>query len=357
VADAEEEHPDAGELIDPTAVVGRRMAGWLIDTALVVAVFVLVLVVLGDSFERPGTDTDLEIRRFGSDTAVLFRSTVAVVHTWEWLVAGAAAAVTTLLLLVALPARRGWTPGLLAAELRLVDIEGASVGLRAAFVRFVGWIIDILPGVPLVGLAAMRFGQHHQRVGDRMAHTYVVDRAFTGMPPVEPTVDPTTTQVTTVAAASVSTEHPDTAGSPLDEQAIVQRRSARAATRDETAPPEPAVSAPTSAEDGGTGGAVWAPDAQEGAAPSSAARSGAAQSERRDSPGATAPAASTGDPDDHARPTTPARPATPTPGRVPDGVVADQPVWDRATRRYLMWHGATGKWVAFDDSDQSWKPI
>ena len=118
---------------------------------------------------------------------------------------------TGLLFLVVLPGRRGWTPGLLAAELRLVDGAGGRVGFRPALVRFVGWLIDILPGVPLVGLLAMRFGRHHQRIGDRMAHTYVVDRAFVDAPPTEPATltDGTVTPIVTAEALDRGGRGPD----------------------------------------------------------------------------------------------------------------------------------------------------
>ncbi|MEL7207803.1 MAG: RDD family protein, partial [Actinomycetota bacterium] len=169
---------EAGTVVLPTAVVGRRVAAWAIDVMLTWAAVLAVLVALGDSFERPGDDTGLDVGRFGSDTAVFFRSTVAVIHAWEWAVAFAVATVVAVVVFVLLPGRRGWSPGSLAADLRLVDGEGATPGVRRALVRTLGWIIDALPGIPLVGFAAMRFSRDHQRVGDRFARSYVVDKRF-----------------------------------------------------------------------------------------------------------------------------------------------------------------------------------
>lgn len=337
MADAEAE----AELIDPTDVVGRRMAGWLVDVALVVGTVLVVVLVLGDSFERPGPDTDLDFRRVGSDSAIFFRSTVAVVHAWEWLVAAGAGVLSALILLVLLPSWRGWSPGLLAAELRLVDREGAPVGLRAAMVRLVGWVIDILPGVPLVGLAAMRFGRHHQRIGDRLAHTYVVDRAHAGSSPTEPASGTADSRVTTVPADDASLTGAVGAGEALTEKTTVQRRWGLRRRRDhqptESSESTGAASSPSSGSDSAP--AIWAPEDgpkdQEGRRPAGSPRGAKAQ---------TAPD------DQH-------RGEGSRPGRTPEGVTADEPHWDREEKRYVMWHGATGRWVGYDDAEQSWKPL
>ena len=312
---------DGSELIDPTAVVGRRMAGWLIDVAIVTGIVLIVLLLLGDSFERPGSDTDLELRRVGSDTAVFFRSTVAVVHAWEWAAAATVGMVSGLVLLIALPGRRGWTPGLLAAELRLVDGAGGRVGFRPALVRFVGWLIDILPGIPLVGLLAMRFGRHHQRIGDRMAHTYVVDRAFVGAPPTEPATRPDG-PVAPVVTAEVAPDEEASSASAAAEETTVHRRLGR--RRRQEAGPVAIADDTTDPAD------TPAPSATEPAADTGAWAAGTADRDDRSGPAAVGP---------------------------PEGVVADQPQWDRAQNRYVMWHGATGRWVGYDDEAESWKPL
>jgi uncharacterized RDD family membrane protein YckC len=334
-------------LVDPTEVVGRRMAGWLVDVAVITGTVLIVLLLLGDSFERPGSDTGLDLRRFGSDTAIFFRSTVAVVHAWELLAAAGAGAFATFLLLVVLPARRGWTPGLLAAELRLVDREGGPVGLRSASVRFVGWVIDILPGVPLVGLLAMRFGRHHQRVGDRLAHTYVVDRAFAGRPPHEPAPVDADGHVTTVLIDHAPPQDEGTADGALTDQSTVRRGFTGLQDRD--GPPAESSDAPTPspspAGEGGPEATVWAPD------------EGQADPDDRDDPDNRSGPDDKSHPGDRHDPEDQSHDGERAPGRAPDGVVADQPLWDRDRNQYVMWHGPTGRWVGYDDSEQSWKPL
>jgi uncharacterized RDD family membrane protein YckC len=336
---------DGSVLVDPTDVVGRRMAGWLIDLAIVAGTVLVVLLLLGDSFERPGPDTGLDVRRVGSDTAIFLRSTVAVVHAWEWLVAAGVGALAAFLLLILLPARRGWTPGLLAAELRLVDGEGAEVGLRQSIVRFVGWVIDILPGVPVVGLVAMRFGSLHQRLGDRLAHTYVVDRAFAGRPPNEAAPVDADGQVTTLLTDQAPSEDEGDVDSVLTGQTTVRRRSRK--RHDPERPPEESTEtadpSPASTGESAAPAAVWAPE--EGPADQDD-RNGGDGADPGDQRGADADA----DRDDQ-------RPPDSQPSRIPDEVVADEPIWDRGSKRYVMWHGATDRWVAYDDDDQAWRPL
>ena len=332
------------ELIDPTGVVGRRMAGWLVDAALICIAVLAVLLLLGDSYQRPGTATDLDVGQFGSDTAIFFRSTVAVVHLWEWAVAAAVCVGCALLLFVLLPARRGWTPGLLAAELRLVDGEGRRARPRQAFVRLVAWIIDIIPGVPVVGLVAMQLGRHHQRVGDRLARTYVVDRAYTDRPPTKPVPverDGTVTAVDPEVDVSLGStaESEDVAS----EQASVRRRLRRPGGHDE-----------------GDDETVDAGDDEAGTDDAS----GSTGTDPVIDEASWAPATDREPPDDDDPDPSPA--LTSTAGLVPgsggetpeppDGVVPDEPRWDRERKQYVMWHGATGRWVAFNDDDQKWRP-
>jgi hypothetical protein len=274
--------------VDPTAVVGRRIAGWMVDVAIVVVAVTLALVALGDSFQRPGPSTSLDVRFIDGDTAIFFRSTVAVVHAWEWAVAGGAAVLVVLIGMIILPGRRGWSPGLLAADLRLVGPDGHRVGVRRALVRFIGWIVDALPGVPLVGYIAMRTGRHHQRVGDRMARTFVVDHRLAGQPPTE-LVAVESTQPTPIPVPD------DVEDGPEVETSIAEVGPGSGAQE------PPSDESPDAGDD-----ADWGP----------------------------------------------AGPPGP-----PAGVEADQPLWDRQHERYVMWHGKTGKWVTYDDSEESWRPL
>jgi uncharacterized RDD family membrane protein YckC len=328
---------EAGDdLVDPTDVVGRRVAGWLVDATLVAASALVVLVMLGDSFERPGSGVGLELRQVGSDTAIFFRSTVAVIHTWEWLVTAAVAGLVAVLMLVVLPGRRGWTPGLLAADLRLVDEEGERTGVRRALVRFGGWLIDLLPGVPLVGFAAMRVGRHHQRVGDRMAHTYVVDAAFAGRAPTEPAPADDRAQHPTVVAEPAEAEGgvPATTG-VVGEAARLPRRGRRRRRVEPDEETSPAAGGPASTT-------AWAPTGSDPEPGSAGEPSGGGRE---------------GDPAERVTAEAGAGDRSERRAGPPDGVDPDQPLWDRRRRRYVMWHSRTDRWVAFDDEQERWTPL
>ena len=102
-------------------------------------------------------------------------------------------AVAVLVLLVLLPGRKGWSPGYLAADLRLQRRGGERAGIGRALVRTIAWVIDILPGLPLVAYTSASLTRRHQRVGDLLARTYVVDKRAAGRPvdaPLEDIVDP-----------------------------------------------------------------------------------------------------------------------------------------------------------------------
>jgi hypothetical protein len=39
----------------------------------------------------------------------------------------------------------------------------------------------------------------------------------------------------------------------------------------------------------------------------------------------------------------------------PDGVPADEPIWDRRNKRYVLWHSKSGRWLAHTDA--GWAPF
>jgi uncharacterized RDD family membrane protein YckC len=60
--------------------------------------------------------------------------------------------------------------------LRVVDINGRRLSVAAAFLRNVLRLVDAGPAYYLIGLAAALTSPSYQRLGDRVAHTYVVFR-------------------------------------------------------------------------------------------------------------------------------------------------------------------------------------
>jgi hypothetical protein len=76
-----------------------------------------------------------------------------------------------------LPCRWGWSPGFLAADIRVVHAgDGYPPGLARALLRTLLWIVDGLPGIPIVAYVSARRTRLHQRVGDIAANTVVIEK-------------------------------------------------------------------------------------------------------------------------------------------------------------------------------------
>lgn len=176
-------------LTDQTAVVARRGGAWFIDVVLCGLAAALPALLLADAYalDRPGGGLELEWN--DGDLGVFVRDTVVVLRPAELAVTLGALAVAVLFLLVLLPGRRGWSPGKLAADLRLVRHSGDRAGAGRALVRTLAWVIDLIPGIPLVAYASARLTRRHQRVGDLLARTYVVDKRAVGRPVDQPLDD------------------------------------------------------------------------------------------------------------------------------------------------------------------------
>jgi uncharacterized RDD family membrane protein YckC len=137
-------------VIEPTDVLWRRIGAFLIDEALAVAGALIT-------------------------TAVVAGFSVAtfVVALLAWLVGFAA-----------IQAFTGATPGMHAVGLRVVTASGDRAGPRRNAIRSGAWVVDGFPYVvPLVGYAAAFGDRDAQRLGDRWAGTYVVDKDLVGQPP------------------------------------------------------------------------------------------------------------------------------------------------------------------------------
>ncbi len=39
----------------------------------------------------------------------------------------------------------------------------------------------------------------------------------------------------------------------------------------------------------------------------------------------------------------------------PEGVPADEPIWDRRNKRYVLWHSKAGRWLTH--GDHGWAPL
>jgi uncharacterized RDD family membrane protein YckC len=143
-------------VIDPTDVLWKRAGAWAVDATLGTLVLVLV--------------------------TVLAR---AVVGTGTGLLLGVVAAVAFWLGLHTLvQGIKGTTPGKALAGLRVVDADGRPCSTSAAWKRSVCWFADGFPYLlPVAGFTASMSSKGSQRLGDRVARTWVVDEQFLGVPP------------------------------------------------------------------------------------------------------------------------------------------------------------------------------
>ncbi len=145
------------------APAGKRLAAWLIDQVIPVAVVAVVVgVTLPAVLDSAGAAQQQALATF--TMAMLVASVVSLAYTvwlWGW------------------QAAAGKTPGNLVLGLRVTSEEGTPAGWGAIFLR---WVIIAVSGVvPVVGPVLMLLSNlwdaNHQRQGwhDKVARTLVVD--------------------------------------------------------------------------------------------------------------------------------------------------------------------------------------
>lgn len=176
-------------LTDPTAVVARRGGAWFIDLVLCALAGAVPALLLADAYSGNQADGGRPVQWVDGDLGIFIRDTTIVLRGPDLAITLGAFAVAVLVFLVLLPGRRGWSPGYLAADLRLERRDGTRAGIGRALVRTVAWVIDILPGLPLVAYASATLTSRHQRIGDLLARTYVVDKRAAGRPVDAPVDD------------------------------------------------------------------------------------------------------------------------------------------------------------------------
>lgn len=155
------------------ASVRRRLAAWLVDLALTALPATAVAVT--------------QARTVVPDPAAPFApdpSWVTVAGTgYRWTtggaaLTGAAGLLAALIVLILIPANTsGWTPGLRLVRLRVMTTAGTRARLHHHLVRTLFGLIDLAPFVipGLLGWFLAHRSPLHQRLGDRLARTMVVD--------------------------------------------------------------------------------------------------------------------------------------------------------------------------------------
>jgi len=171
----------------PLASVRRRLAAWLVDLTLIVMPSAAVALT--------------QARVVVPDPAAPFApdpSWIMVAGTgYRWTaggasLTGAAGLLAALIVLILIPANTsGWTPGLRLVRLRVLTTAGTRAGLHHHLVRTVFGLADLAPfAIPgLLGWYLAHRSPLHQRLGDRMARTMVVDHRHPERP-----VDPGATR-------------------------------------------------------------------------------------------------------------------------------------------------------------------
>lgn len=176
--------------VDPTAVIGRRVLSFIVDmfVGLVVMAFFLVAFTDFEQFDRETAPLRVRAACFvdeefesGSHICIELGDTIYFAEggstgsqllTWGY----------GFVVFVVWQGLAGLTPGKLVAGLRTVNADGGPPGMFKAFLRHILWIVDLFPYlIPgLVGFITASNGQGHQRVGDRVANTYVVEAQWIG---------------------------------------------------------------------------------------------------------------------------------------------------------------------------------
>lgn len=151
----------------------------------------------------------------------------------------------------------GMTLGKAAFGIRTVSEDGSAPGIGRAFVRWILWIVDLLPCyiffLPLVGGITAVASKGHRRVGDMAAKTYVVDKGAMGRPvsipgvtaaaaaPFTPAASPPPPGSTAGAASSPTS---DTSSWPTASNAGWGAPDATEPTVADTPAPEPGAAEP-----------------------------------------------------------------------------------------------------------------
>jgi uncharacterized RDD family membrane protein YckC len=162
----------------PTAVVGRRVAAYVIDSLIGSAITVITWFAL--TTQVPGK---CPAGGGGFDIGDNCRGFLAGESGKQgaWIVINIVAAIV---LFIVLPGVKGYTPGKAIMGIRLVNAEGRPPGILRALLRNILWIVDGFPYfIPaLTGFIVALNSERNQRVGDMAASTFVVDKNFAGQP-------------------------------------------------------------------------------------------------------------------------------------------------------------------------------
>jgi uncharacterized RDD family membrane protein YckC len=164
---------------DPTAVLGRRIAAYLVDVALVAAIGVaLIVTAYTRFFGAPANTCPGFIATAGGYWCLQVGGHLYVLSQNGRLRVEALTMLAGFLDLVVLQAFTGASVGKHVFGLRVVDENGQGPSFLRTLARWLLLIVD--SGCFLVGLITVSTTRMHRRVGDLVCGTYVVGEASAG---------------------------------------------------------------------------------------------------------------------------------------------------------------------------------
>jgi uncharacterized RDD family membrane protein YckC len=183
---------------DPTAVIGRRIAAYVVDALMRSIILVIAFFLLAENPSSPAELTASQLDLVDAN----FDQTIDVEAKWNfddafggvhnddevWFVEGGEFSFVNLLFLgygllmfVSLEGGTGRTLGKSMFGIATVDEEGRPPGVGRALVRWLLFIIDLLL-LFVPALIAVLTSRGHRRIGDMAARTYVVRADALGQP-------------------------------------------------------------------------------------------------------------------------------------------------------------------------------
>jgi uncharacterized RDD family membrane protein YckC len=178
---------------DPTAVLGRRYGAFIIDAAICLIVFAALF------FATATTHTRAEALRIpgchlstsdSSQVECNGRAVITVndtVYEAEFGVFTALCVAFTLLYFAVVEGLSGGSAGKHITGLRVVNPDGAHIGLPRSLARWAVFAVDGPFTFFLCGIITSSVSSGHRRLGDMAATSYVVGRADAGRSVVVPT--------------------------------------------------------------------------------------------------------------------------------------------------------------------------
>lgn len=333
--------------LDPTNVIGRRIAAWFIDVIIpsVVAVIVGYIVFIGAATKVPAPTTDFcTFANRPTNSACLQVGDNAYIGTNDDVraafTAGGLVSLVGALNLFVVQGLTGASVGKHMIGLRVVKADGSVAGFGSNAVRTLLLIVDQFFCF-LVGLITALATHPHRRVGDMAAGTFVVAKQSAGTP---------------IATQMGVTPYPQGSWTPPPQTTWGQPGPGGAQPWGAPAPgwgTPPSASPPPAATPPAWGTPAASPPPTSEPAPSEPASSAPATSEApaEGAAGWGAPAASSQAATPQAAVPQAAAPQAGTPG------ASREPQWDAQRNAWVYWEAETSRWLQFDPGSGQWGPL